>query len=64
VVLGVAGAFGLTRFLTSVRYETSPTDPITFISVALVFVAVGAAACYLPARAAAAVDPTTALRAE
>jgi predicted lysophospholipase L1 biosynthesis ABC-type transport system permease subunit len=64
VALGVLGALGLSRFLTSVLYETSPTDPLTFTAVIGVFTAVAVAACYLPARRAAQVDPSVALRAE
>jgi predicted permease len=64
VSLGVLGAIVLTRFLESVLYETSPTDPATFAAVVLVFTVVAAVACYLPARRAAKVDPAVALRAE
>jgi ABC-type antimicrobial peptide transport system permease subunit len=64
VAIGVLGSIGLTRFLASVLYETSPSDPVTFAAVILVFTAVAAAACYLPARRAANVEPSEALRAE
>jgi predicted permease len=64
VVIGLSAAWGLTRFLQSVLYETSPHDPVTYASVAGVLLAVAAAACWLPARRAARVDPMIALRAE
>jgi predicted permease len=64
VSLGLAGAFALTRFLASQLYGTSPTEPLTFAAVSLFVVGVAAAACYLPARRAARVDPAVALRHE
>jgi putative ABC transport system permease protein len=61
---GLAGAWGLTRFLASVLYGVRPTDLITFVSVPLLLVSVSLLACYLPARRATRVDPTVALRYE
>jgi hypothetical protein len=58
------GSFGLTRFLSSLLYEVSPTDPLTFTGVAALLAAVTLLACYLPARRAARVDPMVALRCE
>jgi putative ABC transport system permease protein len=64
VGLGALGAFGLARFLRAVLYEVSPTDPATFAAVVLVFTTVATLDCYLPARRAAGVDPTVAVRTE
>lgn len=61
---GIAGAFGLTRFLTSQLYEISPTDPATLIGVSLVLAIVAILACWLPARRVTQLDPTFALRAD
>jgi len=63
-VIGVAGAYALTRLLASLLFGVTPADPLTFGIVALVFVGVACAASYLPARRAAAVDPIIAMRAE
>ncbi len=64
VGLGVAGALGLTRFLTSLLHGVAPTDLATFLTVPLILVAVALAAGWVPARRAARVDPLVAIRAE
>jgi len=64
VALGVIGAFVLTRAVKSLLFGVTPTDPATFSLVAAVLAAAAFAACYVPARRAAQVDPLRALRAE
>lgn len=62
LAIGTAGALVLTRLMTTLLFGVEPTDAITFLSVAMVLLAVAAAACLIPARRAASVDPLVALR--
>jgi putative ABC transport system permease protein len=64
VAVGVAGALGLTRFMQSLLFETTPYDPVVYAAVAFILLAAAVAACWLPARRAARVDITRLLRAE
>jgi len=62
IALGLAGALILTRTLSSLLYGVGATDPATFVTVPLALAAVGLAACYIPARRAAKIDPIAALK--
>jgi putative ABC transport system permease protein len=64
VAIGLAGAFALTRSMASLLFEVSAMNPLIFSLAAVVLVAVAMAASYLPARLAASIDPTQALRTE
>jgi predicted permease len=64
IAVGICGAMALTRLLSTLLYATSPTDVLTFLAVSLLFLAVGAAACFVPARQVTAIDPLIALREE
>ena len=61
LVIGVAGAIGLSRFVAGFLWGVTTTDPMTFWSVAAILVAVGVAASWIPARTAAKLDPASTL---
>ena len=64
LIVGLAGAAGVTRVLQTFLFGVTPTDPIAFTIVTLLLMAVGLMAAWLPARRAARIDPWAALRAE
>ena len=62
--LGLVGSFLLTRFLNTMLFGITPTDPVTFASISLLLILVALLASYIPARRATKVDPIIALRQE
>jgi ABC-type antimicrobial peptide transport system permease subunit len=62
--LGLIGAGTLGRLLSSLLYDTSPTDIVTFTAVSLLFIAVAALSCFVPAQRVTEIDPFAALRQE
>jgi putative ABC transport system permease protein len=62
ILIGVAGSMALTRVMTSLLYEVSTIDPITFVISPLLLIGVALVASYIPARRATKVDPQVALR--
>jgi len=64
LIFGLASSVGLTRFLSSLLFGVTPTDPLTFAGVAILLALVSLAACYIPSRRAMLVDTMIALRYE
>jgi putative ABC transport system permease protein len=64
VIVGIAAALGLARFVSTMLFNVTPFDPASYTITALVLLGVSVLACYIPARRAMAVDPLVALRQE
>jgi predicted permease len=62
VAIGLVGSFFAARLLKSIIVQTSPQDPVTFVSITILLVTITAAACFLPTRRASRLDPVKALR--
>jgi putative ABC transport system permease protein len=62
IAIGAFGSFAMARGMATLLHEVSPTDPVTFVAVAVMLAAVAVVGSWLPARRAAAVDPVVALR--
>ena len=63
-VIGLAASILLSRLISHLLFEISPGDPVSYVSVVVVFAVIAFLACYIPARRAAKVDPMVALRYE
>jgi putative ABC transport system permease protein len=64
LVIGMASAFYLSNFMTSLLFDVKPKDPLAYVSVSFLLLLVALFASYLPARRAARIDPIIALRSE
>jgi ABC-type antimicrobial peptide transport system permease subunit len=64
LLVGLAGALGLSRLMASILFQVTATDALTYAAVTAFLLAVAAVATWVPARRAAALDPTAALRTE
>jgi ABC-type antimicrobial peptide transport system permease subunit len=64
LVVGIVATFGVTRFLSSMLFGITPSDPATFLMVSVLLTLVATLACAIPARRATKIDPIEALRCE
>ena len=64
IILGLAGAFVVTRWMTSLLFGVQPVDPLTFVVSCVLLLSVSVLASYAPARRAVRVDPALAFRSE
>jgi ABC-type antimicrobial peptide transport system permease subunit len=62
LLLGLAGAAAVTRYLSSLLFDVTPLDAATFVGASVLFVVIAAAASYVPARRATKIDPLSVLR--
>jgi putative ABC transport system permease protein len=63
-IIGLAGAYAVTRVMSNLLFEVTPTDVVTFVAVPAVLLLVALVACLIPARRATKVDPLITLRYE
>ena len=64
IIVGIAGAIGLSRLIQTLLFQVTPSDPVSYVATSALLLAVAALACYVPARRAMRVDPLVALQAE
>ena len=64
IAIGIAGAISLTRLMRQLLFNVSPTDPLVIAAVCVLLMLVAMAACFVPARRAASIEPMRALRTE
>ena len=64
IVLGLGGAFAVTRYLANILFGLTPLDPSTFVAMSVAFALIATGAAYVSARRAAKLDPLVALRHE
>jgi putative ABC transport system permease protein len=62
IAIGLIGALNLTQYLRAMLFGLGPSDPATFVAVAMAFAGIAALGCYIPARRATRLDPLSALR--
>ncbi len=62
LLVGLAGAVGITRLMTAILYQVDPVDPVTYATTAVLLLGVSLVACWIPARRASGVDPVVALK--